>query len=575
MQYLIRASMMVALAMLASGCDATLETPETQTDDYRGPDTVIHKQVSMTHQEDQIALGAARSVHVTVDLGSSPKDLYAVLANGSSVHTSRPTTSINTRHIGRASSLQRRTNSPTSGSANIAQSLRDTIDRFNATLHPALHRDATSASSARQAKQIAAVGKSVGDERIFYLDATSSGNQTRAILTHTKSVSTAYGTKTVDIWISKESYQGASCTKKYCVSDAQIKELADTFLSDGMDNDIYDWVTNIYGEEWGPQAQQKADNLIDDHDTITILLTDIEKDNNPSEGMIGYFYSKDNYKQSAISGSNETVMFYIDSVIFANPDTSKTDWKKETYATLAHEFQHMIHFYQKAVLLNTSTDIWLNELLSETTEDLIATKIGHTGPRGVDPADGSAGQPDNPLGRYPLFDYYDYLSLSSWNNSLINYSKVSAFGTFLTRNYGGAKVLHDILYNNSGGANAIEQATNKSMQTLLGQWGVAILLSDRVRPAGSDHNTTYNTGDYVTDTYQNATYKLGAINFYNYAIIDQSNQVLWRGPKIFDKDGEVAPHAIYLYKIGENLSGKVEVDFANLNGQTSVTLVTK
>jgi hypothetical protein len=353
-----------------------------------------------------------------------------------------------------------------------------------------------------------------------------------------------------------------------------IDELADRFLQPGSDNDIYDWVTNIFGEEWGSDAQDHESDLISEQDEITILLTDIDSDNSPEGGVIGYFYAKDNYKQSALSGSNEAIMFYIDSVMFANTDTTRIDWKKEIYATLAHEFQHMIHFYQKAVRKNATSDVWLNEMLSETTEDLVATKINHTGPRGVDPSDGSAGSADNELGRYPLFNRYNTLSLDRWSNRLSDYSKVSAFGTFLVRNYGGAKVLHDILYTAKSHADAVEAATGKSMRTLLSQWGTAILLSDRVRTAAQDH-TTYNTGDFIDNTYGNSTYRLGSIDFYNYLLKNGYGDPIQSGPRIYTVDGTVQPHGIYLYKVAENVSGAVRIDFENLNGQTEVTLVTK
>jgi len=45
---------------------------------------------------------------------------------------------------------------------------------------------------------------------------------------------------------------------------------------------------------------------------------DLGDDNSKTGGIMGYFYSKDNFKESAVSGSNEQIMFYIDSILFAN-----------------------------------------------------------------------------------------------------------------------------------------------------------------------------------------------------------------------------------------------------------------
>jgi hypothetical protein len=253
-------------------------------------------------------------------------------------------------------------------------------------------------------------------------------------------------------------------------------------------------------------------------------------------------------------------MFYIDTVMLAN-DEDGDFWKKEIYSTLAHEFQHMIHFYQKTVLLEASDDIWINEMLSEATEDLVATKIRHTGPRGVDPDDGSAGETGNTKGRYPDFNRNTSSSLTSWNNNYADYAKVNAFGTFLTRNYGGAKILHDIMHNNKEHEDAIEKATEEKFDNLLKQWGIAIILSDK---EGPENAPVYNTGDFTYDDYGSSTYDLGSINFFNYS------------PKLIAKTtaGTVAPQGNYYYKIGDNLTGIVNIDLT-LNGSTEATLIAK
>ncbi len=81
-----------------------------------------------------------------------------------------------------------------------------------------------------------------------------------------------------------------------------VDAIADTFLlGDGSDNDIYDWVTNIYGEEWDSDAQNKYPNLIGADNEITILLTDIDGDNSPKGGVIGFFWSKDNFDKSYVT----------------------------------------------------------------------------------------------------------------------------------------------------------------------------------------------------------------------------------------------------------------------------------
>ncbi len=127
--------------------------------------------------------------------------------------------------------------------------------------------------------------------------------------------------------------------------------LADKFLRSGSNNDIYDWETNIFGEEWGVEASQKQTNLIGETNEIVILLTDIDSDDNSRNGTIGYFWPKDTFND--IEGSNREIMFYVDAVMFSSKD-NKDFWSieskmpMETVSTLAHEFQHMISFYQKS-----------------------------------------------------------------------------------------------------------------------------------------------------------------------------------------------------------------------------------
>ncbi len=274
-------------------------------------------------------------------------------------------------------------------------------------------------------------------------------------------ITTNFGSKTLNIWVSNDSFDsGAGCSKSKCVTQNMVDQLADTFLQTGADNDIYDWVANIYEKEWGGDAEAKHSEFIPEDNEITILLTDIDGDNSPTGGVIGFFWSKDNFDKVTVSGSNERIMFYIDAVMFANTDEGDY-WQKEIYSTLAHEFQHMINFYQKFILLDTDSDIWINEMLSETTEDLIATKLQHIGPRGVEYTDGSAGSASNTEGRYPLFNVNNRLSLTAWNDQLADYSKVNAFGTYLVRNYGGAKLLHDIMHNTYTDKQAIVDAVNK------------------------------------------------------------------------------------------------------------------
>ena len=378
-------------------------------------------------------------------------------------------------------------------------------------------------------------------------------------------ISTNMGTKTLNVWVSNDSFDsGSGCAKVRCVTQNMVDALANSFLKDGLDNDIYDWVSNIFGEEWGTNS-----GFIGVNNEITILLTDIDQDNSADGGVIGFYWSKDNLTKTFYRSSNERIMFYIDAVMFAN-GTGVWDiddqWPKEVISTLAHEFQHMISFYQKEVLLDTTSDIWLDEMLAETTEDMVATKFKHKGPRGVNYWDGSAGDRGNTLGRYPLFNSaINQLSLTAWTHPA-RYSKVNAFGTYLTRNYGGAKLLHDMMYNRFSdeqavvsGVNKSPKGANKTFKDLLHEWAIAVMLSNNTK---LENYAIYNTANFMTSTYNSSSYEMGSINFFNYS----------PQPAISTLMGTIQANGNYYYKLGDNLTGNIDFSL-ELNGQTEVSLI--
>jgi len=413
---------------------------------------------------------------------------------------------------------------------------------------------------------------SEGASKRFYMDANSTATNVMATAKKViKNIQTSFGTKGLTIWVEDAAY-GNGCLKTKCINDEMINTLADKFLKDGPDNDIYDWVTTVFGEEWGASG---SSSLIESSNHISILLTDISQDNKENGGVIGYFHSKDNFIAAEYSGSNERIMFYIDSVMYANgTDTwDENDfWPQQVFSTLAHEFQHMIYFYQKNVKQNLQgTDTWINEMLSESTEDLVAVKMNVDGPRNVVASRGDAGESNNINGRYPLFNKNNTLSPISWDNTLENYSTVSSFGAYLLRNYGGANVLHNIVNNNLINEEALMYAVHKhangkskTFDDLIHEWGVSVLLSKR-DDISHESRYLYNTGDFISSEHNGIYYNLGSINFFNY------NPT----PTIHTTMGKVAPKSNYYYKVGENLKGDIHVDILGTTGLNVSVVVVK
>jgi len=397
------------------------------------------------------------------------------------------------------------------------------------------------------------------EERFFVEYFDSSGNSRTAELDATakkviSNIQTSYGTKTLVVWVANSEFNDGSSLSSGSITQEMVDELANIFLTSGNDNDIYDWDTNLYGAEWGDDAQNYDRYVIANEDTVHILIYDMQIDN-----MAGFFFAKDNYVRSKEATSNEKIMFYVNSRMYGKGDEES---KKETFTTLVHEFQHMINFYQRWLKKDIQDPTWFNEMLSETTEDIIATKIEYKGPRNVDPDDGSAGESGNTGGRYPYFNRYNYYPVTVWFGDIDDYGRVSAFGAFLIRNYGGASFLHTLFNSNNTGRDAIVEATKeKDFNTVLNKWGAGVMLSDKINLY--EGMPQYNFGDFKESTLNNITYKMGSINFFNYI------------PNPSYKTDITAYKDANIYtKIGEDLSGKVYIS-VDIQEGGDITIITK
>jgi len=116
-----------------------------------------------------------------------------------------------------------------------------------------------------------------------------------------------------------------------------------------FDEVIYPTNTVNFGSEWKPG--------IDGDDRIYLLMFDIKDGYNGTGGFVGgYFYAVDAYQQEKLPAhlkSNEREMLYLD----INPSDPASDRFQNT---IAHEFQHMIHFNQ-----DSSEYTWVNEACSQ------------------------------------------------------------------------------------------------------------------------------------------------------------------------------------------------------------------
>jgi hypothetical protein len=325
--------------------------------------------------------------------------------------------------------------------------------------------------------------------------------------------------KILNIWVADADWDETIPSALGKVNPDMLNALGDAFLkSDNSKNDIYHWVTNIYGSEWGNHSYP---NMIGNNNgEITILLFDI-----PTSGVAGYFYSKDNYTN--LSYSNRRIMFYLDAVYYADGTGGLPGWDvsdsmpSQIISTIAHEFQHMIHYYQKMILhnLQTNSETWIDEMCSLVTEDLVSDKLEIRGPRGI--AISSPGTPGITSGRLSRYNRYNNSALITWDGSLDDYAIKYAFGAYLARNFGGALLFQSIVQNTYTNYyavdSAIQSAGGDAFSIVLRKWGIANILSDidtTNAPIKYNNGTNWMTSSIGTPA---ITYNLGSINLYNYS----------------------------------------------------------
>ena len=393
------------------------------------------------------------------------------------------------------------------------------------------------------------------------------------------------GTTSVAIWVADQEWTATCASRGDCVTQEMVDALADAFLRRGASNDIYDWVTAIFGAAWGPHDNEL---LIPPEagDEIHIFLFDIENDGYPTgPRIVGYFSRLHSFLRQPdhpiIQHSLERLAFFLDSPWLATAEEETwevTDrYPEAMIGTLAHEFQHMIHLYQKPVLRGAVSETWLNEAASEVAEDLVADKLRIDGPRAVAHHDPTAGEPDNRDGRLPRYNLYNDIQVTTWDGYLANYSITYALGAYLARNYGGAALFSDIVQSGRHGVGAVEgavrsQGHDESFLDLLANWGAATLLSDNT---GAPAPYRYNTGTWRTSQAGGTEFRLGSINLYNY--IYAPGRLARPGPFLHPlpvfNDRTQPPHSNMYTTLGRN-SGTIRMRIS-AQSENRITVVVK
>ena len=358
------------------------------------------------------------------------------------------------------------------------------------------------------------------------------------------------GTMTATVWVGDDEWDIGCSGAGPCVTEEMADAMAGRFLRAGAGNDVYDWVTAIFGAPWGAHSDA---NLIpaEAAQHIHILLYDIDDDGAPDPGQCrdgGRFRSSQMYLNTGPGGnSSERLIFFMDSPLFATPegDTWEVSDRRPSLmiSVLAHEFQHMIHFYQKGILRGATSELWLNEMASEVAQDLIADKLMADGPRAVAYDDPTAGTPGIERGRLPLYNLFNDIRITVFRGTIANYAIVYALGAYLARTY-GAELFQRIVQSDKAGVEAIEAALaalghDVPFRQVLADWAVANLLSDNTAALAPYR---YNPGTWTTSQAGGETFRLGSINLYNYRYKPPDIVPECYGPGLADQPAHEGPY---------------------------------
>lgn len=251
------------------------------------------------------------------------------------------------------------------------------------------------------------------DNDIFFTDAKYAADSRTSVSATLRSISSkAYFYIEDDYW---RSMTDANKQADY------IKTLDK--LGAEFDNNIYPNLTEFYGKPWEPG--------IDNDLRITFLLSPLK------DSFGGYFSSKDEYPIKDMPTSNEREMVYINA-----PDINNKDFNiLKTF--IAHEFTHLIIFYQKEKTRNISEDVWFHESRAEYSSAVLGYNNPYTGSVLENRVNNFIANFSDPLGE--------------WKNQTADYGMVAIFAQYLRDNYVIGNILVDTLKNNKSGIDSINE----------------------------------------------------------------------------------------------------------------------
>ena len=493
-------------------------------------------------------------LHLTVSGTFADQDLFLVKANGSPFQVSAPgsgglwaVSGAPSRSVGPGGTVvaRDRATAPAGSAADRPVVLKDhpAASQFNSNPPPFRPRQdgvmAKSLSGPRLTVSYGTDSPPASPREFWVTDAGGAWIQVSATL--------EYHGDFCYVWVAQDSL-GAGSTQ---ITSAEARSIGEAFNGTGpaYDDGIYRLVSNLFGFEHGGGVG--GDGGVDEDQHVSILIYDIDYDyGDPGAKIVGYFWAKDHYTQAQLDSvygagvlqSNEAEMFYLDAEFVKNHF-------QIAVSTLAHEYQHMIHFNRKFLENGVASETWFDEMLSMLAEDLLQDHLG------IDNA-------DSPKARGLEFNsYYFESGVTDWlsTNVLASYASAYVFGAFLARNYGGAALVRSIMANPYSGRQSItaalaDQANPEDFEAVFRAYAPALIYS-QPPPAGVKIIDTSDSRDY-----DGITYTLSGFDLYDYA-----NAVSGYGPVVF-----YAWYSLPLRPYGHSIHS--DDPWLGLDGEQSLTI---
>lgn len=413
------------------------------------------------------------------------------------------------------------------------------------------------------------VSYDIGAEREVYFSVSSTGYEKKTAKLYAK-------TDNVYCWVIEDD-------KNPWISTTEKGEVT-AVLADNYSKKMYEmykYITKVFGPlpenmiyspngSFNDCVKRPMTNFSTTGIKINILIGDIFSDNTnkmaaTDNGVMGMVCQKDLYasgvkgKNTVVDASNLGNYFYLDSY-WAVKD------EQEAFSTMAHEFQHLIGFGLKYVEYALEYDsYYLTEMLSMLTEDMMQEYL-------------KVSDNNVALARLPLFNrYYFLLGLNEFSQDeymAIAYANAYAFGAWLSRQYGGTKLIHEMALNKYVGidcmVNAVNTVTGKdySYLDLLRKYTQALVFTN------TDYAYPTMNKDAETDiTYNGYTYPMKAIDLWHLddrLEVKSSASVKYNGPEYIACDGgiKLPPYGFTLHKIGT-----VDADAKSVNLTLSAGVV--